>query len=108
MAKSIFGWDLPPGCAHRHIEEAFGDEGPCECCGHDTTDCICPECPTCGETGNTRCYHNAVLHKDCHGLRYNRGQLIGQAGMRIADLRYQIHEEEQYIKYLENGGDFDQ
>jgi hypothetical protein len=28
--------------------------------------------------------------------------------MRIADLRYQIHEEEQYIKYLENGGDFDQ
>ena len=24
MSRSTFGWDLPPGCTNRHIEEAFG------------------------------------------------------------------------------------
>lgn len=28
MTRSIFGWDLPPGCSIRDIEEAFGGEDP--------------------------------------------------------------------------------
>ena len=24
MSRSVFGWDLPPGCTQRHIDEAFG------------------------------------------------------------------------------------
>jgi hypothetical protein len=27
MARSPFGWSLPPGCTQRQIDEAFGDEG---------------------------------------------------------------------------------
>jgi hypothetical protein len=108
MARSVFGWDLPPGCTLRHIEEAYGDEGPCECCGHDPADCICPECPTCGSAGDKSCYHNTILNKDGHGLQYNREQLIGQCRMRIADLRFQLQEEEQTIKFLEDGGEIDQ
>jgi hypothetical protein len=27
MSRSPFGWDLPPGCTQRHIDEAFGDGG---------------------------------------------------------------------------------
>lgn len=104
MARSIFGWDLPPGCTLRHIEEAFGDEGPCECCGHDTAECICPECPTCGSTGDLNCYKE----DGGHGLNFNRQQLIGQCGMRIADLRFQIQEEEENIKFLESGGVIEQ
>jgi len=29
--RSIFGWDLPPGCSHRDIDLAFGEEGPMDC-----------------------------------------------------------------------------
>jgi hypothetical protein len=28
---SIFGWDLPPGCSMRDIENAMGSEGPMDC-----------------------------------------------------------------------------
>ena len=27
MSRNVFGWDLPPGCTQRHIDEAFGS-GP--------------------------------------------------------------------------------
>jgi hypothetical protein len=28
----------------------------CELCGHDASDCICPECPVCSATGDPKCY----------------------------------------------------
>jgi hypothetical protein len=65
------GWDLPPGCTHRHIEEAFGSEGPCEVCGVTNLDkCICPECDDCGSVGDLRCY-------EIHGLVRTHAQIAG-------------------------------
>ena len=26
MSRSIFGWDLPPGCTHQQIDEYFGGD----------------------------------------------------------------------------------
>ena len=96
MSRHPFGWDLPPGCTQRHIDEAFGgDEGPCECCGNDPADCICPECASgCGQTGNPKCYVE-------HGMKYNREQLIGQAKMRVAMYREKIQDEEMFLAYME-------
>lgn len=28
MPRSIFGWDLPPGCSHNDIERAMGGREP--------------------------------------------------------------------------------
>ncbi len=28
----------------------------CEICGKDPGDCVCPECPLCGVTGDPDCY----------------------------------------------------
>ena len=62
---SKFGWDLPPGCSHADIERAAGVEAPCDICGYDAYDCVCPECPQCGSQGDVRCYKE-------HGLRYEQ------------------------------------
>jgi hypothetical protein len=92
------GWNLPPGCTTRMIDEAYGLDSPCECCGRDTADCICEECPTCNEYGNPKCYAEGG-----HGLKYNRDQRIGQAKMKIYMLQQQIADEENYIQCLEDG-----
>ena len=47
----IFGWSYPPGCSGPP-----DDEFPCEVCGKMADDCICPECPVCGEKGSYTCY----------------------------------------------------
>jgi len=85
----MFGWDLPPGCTHRHIDEAFGQEGPCEVCGQSVDDCICPECPTCGSVGDPYCYCDGpaldrtswLTRRDSHGLVRSFAQvtLLAQA-----------------------------
>lgn len=77
----IFGWSLPPGVSHRMIDEAMGVDQPCECCGKMVDDCICPECPKCGEYGNPDCYtplDNFKAPKG-HGMEYTDEQLAGQA-----------------------------
>lgn len=35
------------------------DDVICEVCGNPSDDCVCPECPVCGEWGNESCYHDA-------------------------------------------------
>jgi len=32
------GWNLPPGCTQRDIDEAFGDYSVCEVCGRECPD----------------------------------------------------------------------
>jgi hypothetical protein len=56
MSRNVFGWDLPPGVTQRMIDDQFGTEAPCDVCGKWADDCICPECPVCGEYGNPACY----------------------------------------------------
>lgn len=96
--RSVFGWDLPPGVTQRMIDEAYGQEGPCDGCGESVDNCICPECPKCGEQGNPTCYTE-------HGLRYNKKQRMGQSKLKIASLRENIADEEQYLAWLEDQPD---
>lgn len=49
---SIFGWSYPPGCN----SVPGDDEYPCEVCGLWPNNCICPECPECGNAGDPQCY----------------------------------------------------
>jgi hypothetical protein len=91
------GWNMPPGCNVRDIP-GCGDESQCDCCGHDTADCICPECPKCNDYGNLECY------KQGH-LEYNKEQLIGQTIMRIMALNSQIAEEQMYLASLQTKED---
>lgn len=83
MSRSIFGWSLPPGVTNRMIEDAAGHEGPCEACGRPVDDCICPECPQCGATGDVICY-------ELHGLHLTTEQLNGQDRLKIAELEQRI------------------
>lgn len=48
----ISGWDYPPGCSSTPYDEDY----PCEVCGEEAGNCICPECPVCGGTGDPECY----------------------------------------------------
>jgi len=100
------------------IDEAYGgDEGPCQCCGHDPADCICPVCPHCEEQGNPKCYEPVRVGEPRpskggrviitpsiggHGLKYNREQLMGQARMRIHELREKLQDEEMFLAYMES------
>jgi hypothetical protein len=62
MSRHLFGWDLPPGVSQRMIDEAAGEEGPCQVCGKPVEDCTCPACPTCGVVGDPDCYFS-------HGMK---------------------------------------
>jgi hypothetical protein len=51
------GFNLPPGCTSRMIDEALGLDEPCDVCGGSPeVDCICPECPVCESFGDPTCY----------------------------------------------------
>lgn len=69
----------------------------CKVCENEKDECICPECPTCGDTGEPRCY------KD-HVLRLNVSQLINRAVAHIERMREEIAVEEQYIEWLKDQG----
>lgn len=57
------GWysNYPDGTALEPNAPWNQGEGTCDVCGLSVDDCICPECPVCGEYGDPRCYEN-------HGL----------------------------------------
>ena len=99
----IFGWSLPPGCTHRMIDEAYGQEGPCECCGKMVDDCICEECLQCGEYGDPKCYKS-------HGMIYSTEQLSGQhelqdsieADCKVDDALYEEWQKDKEIEHEDN------
>jgi hypothetical protein len=68
MRSGIFGWSLPPGVTMNDIDPP---ERPCEVCGIEAGNCICPECPVCGEAGNPECY-------EAHGLVRTPEQIAGR------------------------------
>ena len=68
-------------------------EGVCPTCIRDLDDCICPECPQCGDKGNPRCY------KD-HVLKLNRDQLIRRSEMTVARLREEADVSDAYVEWL--------
>lgn len=71
--RSMFGWSYPPGAANDpNAPYNQGDE-PCEVCGNFPDDCICPECPECGDYGNPACYDTTSSHY--HGLTRTQEQI---------------------------------
>lgn len=68
----IFGWSYPPGAASDPFAPYNQEEGPCEVCGKDVDDCICPECPVCGTQGDPGCYKT-------HGLKRSEEQIRSHA-----------------------------
>ena len=62
----IFGWDYPPGVSSLPWDHDY----PCDVCGEFEDDCICPECPVCGDFGNASCYPMHGLHRS-HEQKWN-------------------------------------
>jgi hypothetical protein len=77
------------------------EEGPCECCGHDPEDCICPGCMYCEQVGNPQCYHGSKFGGG-HDMRYSKAQLIGQAKRKISDLEDKLPDAEMTLAHLES------
>lgn len=83
--RSIFGWSYPPGCSGTPYDE---DDGPCEVCGLEVCECICPECDVCGEVGDPHCYMHHGLHRT-EEQKFNR-ELMDR------DIQAQIRAENAY------------
>lgn len=65
----------------------------CEVCGYREGDCICPECPTCGQAGNKACYE--------HGhLKASFNQIVGHQQAKIERLEDVLDAERLYLKYI--------
>ena len=98
------GWNLPPGCTDRMIDEALGVDEPCDCCGHHVDECVCPECPYCGATGDPKCYDEGHHSDDVRlgdKMEYTLEQRIGQQKMRIAELETRLNDERYALQLLE-------
>lgn len=102
-----FGWSLPPGVSHRMIDESLGLDEPCECCGKFEDDCICEECPKCGEYGDPKCYKG--YFKEDHGMEYSKEQLAGQKELADEIEADRMRDDALYEEYmLENKQDGEQ
>jgi hypothetical protein len=56
MTRRLFGWDLPPGCTQRHIDEAAGSDVAPDCkCEKPTTQDWHDFCTTCGGVLPEKC-----------------------------------------------------
>lgn len=70
----------------------------CDTCGHHADNCICPECPKCGEAGNTYCYE--------HGhLKASAEQVLGVQRMRVERAKENWEAERMYLQWLESHPD---
>jgi len=72
----IFGWSYPPGAANDPSAPYNQETPPCEVCGHNEFDCICPECPVCETSGDPHCYETGG-----HGLQRTQAQIDGRAAL---------------------------
>lgn len=72
MSRGMFGWSYPPGAENDPNAPWNQEEPPCEVCGKDVDDCICPECKTCGEVGALRCYKDHGMRRSAEQVRSKR------------------------------------
>lgn len=77
--RSVFGWSLPPGVTQSMIDG--GIEGPCQICGLNIDDCICPECPQCSAQGDPFCYES-------HGLKRSSEQIASKKAFDDEEAAY--------------------
>ena len=84
--------NYPPGVTGRMIDELFA-EGPCEMCGNDVDNCICPACHHCGTIGDPYCYSK-------HGLMVGQDQI--DALVKRLDHERELYLQEQaYLNEME-------
>lgn len=92
----IFGWSYPPGVSSIPGDEPFY----CEVCGQLDENCICPECPVCGDYGNPHCYRK-------HGLEFSKYQKISLEYMELKWYKYYQAEAEAYRDEINNSVDYE-
>ena len=71
---SIFGWSYPPGAATDPSAPYNQIDEPCGVCGQWESECVCPECPTCGAIGDPLCYDGGVDCSWCGRMPPNHGR----------------------------------
>lgn len=101
--------NLPPGVTHQMIEEHFGDQ-PCDVCHRMPDDCLCPECPRCGEVGQPRCYVDGEFAVEREStptvgwheptLEMSRVQRVSRAEFAVFEMRGRLQEAEMYLEFL--------
>jgi hypothetical protein len=92
------------------------EEGPCAVCAASIDDCVCPECPTCGEQGRPRCYapkiqdlkmrQGELIGLSGHGLKLSREQAVSRQKVRAARAMEHLKIEQDELARLEAGGEF--
>jgi hypothetical protein len=95
----------------RDIEAAAGADTPCQVCGQWPDSCICPECPSCGEQGNPRCYedcgcgqvHNWTCTHHTMLVR-NEAQILGSKLLDEA-IAAEVAAEQAYFEALAKRGE---
>jgi hypothetical protein len=86
------------------IDEAAGVDKPCAVCAMDVADCVCPECPVCGEQGNPSCYAIRGRKKadKRHGLKLNKDQSLARQRAVIFAAKQRLSEEERNLTVIES------
>lgn len=90
---SKFGWSLPPGCSFSDLPGER--EIQCDVCGNSEGQCICSECPVCGECGNPLCYAE-------HGMIRSEEQIAAHKAMLEARRQDVIREDKEWEALYED------
>lgn len=80
MRNPDFGWWYPPGAANDPNAPYNQEDPPCEVCGQWPDDCVCPECPVCGDYGNPVCYDGGIRCNMCGTRTAECGQCTQGCG----------------------------
>src|SRR5262245_9328158 len=97
MSRAKFGWSLPPGAAGHPFAPWNQDDGPCAVCCKHVDNCVCPECPVCGEPGEPTCYTRG---HDGKKMQLNKEQILGREECRIQLLREQVNDRLMGLDYM--------
>lgn len=106
MSRSVFGWSYPPGAASDPNAPYNQTDGLCAVCCRDEVDCVCPECPECGASGDPNCYMSKMNPFNGHGMKLTREQVIGRAYAAVAVAQERVCDAQEYVNYLKAGGEF--
>lgn len=97
---SKFGYWYPPGAANDPNAPYNQDDPPCDICGQEIENCICPECSVCGQIGERQCY-GELPGAETHGLVRSGWQLALKEAAEAdweAEARAEAQAEAEYLE----------